>query len=250
MTTAIADPSRLSGWLRAMFRINWLALRVAIFNSVGGATAIWTPIHIDALQSHRLYGPRQYPAAPWFYLAIPIIFVVSWLVVDRGAATRWKPLLAWLALSPLIPVFWAFRPEFPHSGVALTLFATGVLSFTTVWLHHLPDFAGCVKDGHLPRAAMIAQLQGSLTSWQYIAVYASTGYLAFAMAWVAFVGTVGDRMFEKFHDRLVYNNISVIEIVNYSALIIIGPLNEMFRKVFRITAAFADVTGPAEPKGT
>jgi len=223
-----------------------LAIKISLFNVIGLLLAVAGPVVIDPQLATHVYGAEHARLRPHgaaiATLLCAVLFVSTYVGLKRtrAVATSLLSSFIFLLLAGVAASF-AFPPERPHMGVLMVTLSYALLSFLTVYFRQSREDYRYVQDLTLSFEGRLERLKATIATWQLILVYGAAGYLAFAVYLITVLWNVGPIMLADKNDIFWWGNINVLSIGLYSALVVIGPLNEAFQMVFRSIEQLSNV---------
>ena len=224
--------------------LNWFfIIRIAIFSLVGYSAAIAGPLFIDPrLRSHVAFKDRHYPHGWLWWFATPVVFGVPILLLSwwTSNVAIYVASIAPLVLVSAVAAF-SFGPERPHMGIVVC--ATGfalVILVTVACRLSAGDFA-FIQDMTVPFESRLERVKAAVAFWQMISVYASAGYLAFAVSWSYAMWFTTEKMVSSPEDRFTLGQAEVGILIAVTACVVLGPLLEAFSNAFAAMAQLSNV---------
>lgn len=223
-----------------------LALKIAIFNTLGLILVIASPMLIDPrIKTDYMFGnTRQYTPALWLLLLLcPLIFFLTYRLFEKSQPCRknlWLPLLPLGIMGALIGGF-AFYPHRPHDGALFLTFGYGLVSFSTVALRQAKDTGEYLNNSNLDFNLRIERLKATIATWQLLTVYGLAAYLTFVIAAIAMVWTVSHETVEARSEQVLLGVFGVGEILILSMCVVVGPLNEALVMTLKSTEKLTEI---------
>jgi hypothetical protein len=208
-----------------------LAFKLSMFNTLGLALAITSPMIIDRKMTTDYYfqDTRHYSWALLLLLFLcPLVFFLTYRLIDKSRASRrnlWVPLLPLGVLGAMIGGF-AFRPQIPHDGALLLVFGYGLVSFSSVVLRHARDTGDYLDNTELDFNLRLERLKATITFWQQFTVYGVTAYLAAVISAIYIIWSVAERTVKDPSEQVLLGAAGLAEIILLSVCVVVGPLNE------------------------
>jgi hypothetical protein len=218
-----------------------LALKLAIFNTIGLLLAIVSPLYIDPkLKTHTVFPAAEYPLrqnypnTAWAValgFLCPVILASTFLLLRKKRTSGYLASFLPLAIPGSIAAFF-LPPERPHSGILVWTFGYSAISLLTIFLRKKREDR-YLDDPNLSLKSKLERLKATISAWQQIAVYGTVGYLAFVIFQISVVWSNSKIIVTDPREQFEFGNFCSFQIALYSILVVVGPLNEAFQTTFR-----------------
>lgn len=216
-----------------MKRVDGFAVKIASLNTLAFSCTVAAVTYVDPrLKTHLAFGARHYPYGYQISVLGGVFVCVTTLLVFARISswqlkTVFPAILLALAGALSLPFF---RPEYPHGGISIWIFAFSVICLFTCFVHLLPLQADWLRASEVSTATKYRRAKDSASLWRIIAILITVAYIVLLIPWATFIWNQSPHIVADPGEAFLLSEFGVSGILGCSVYMLLGVIYESFRR--------------------